>query len=50
MHPAPGSDTPSYSALVASVDSEAAVYIATDRVQTARQEIIPDLQEMCRVS
>ncbi|KAK7031291.1 hypothetical protein VNI00_013545 [Paramarasmius palmivorus] len=48
MHPAPGSTTPSYTALVANVDSDAAKYIADIRVQTARQEIIADLGDMAR--
>ncbi|KAJ4500182.1 Piwi domain-containing protein [Lentinula lateritia] len=46
MHPAPGSDAPSYSALVGSVDSRAIKYIAKTKVQTSRQEIIADLRTM----
>ncbi|TFK64153.1 argonaute-like protein [Pluteus cervinus] len=47
VHPAPGTQgRPSYTALVASVDKYCAKYIATDRIQTSRQEIIDDLKEM----
>ncbi|KAJ3888986.1 argonaute-like protein [Lentinula edodes] len=46
MHPAPGSDAPSYSSLVGSVDSRAIKYIAKIKVQTSRQEIIADLRTM----
>ncbi|KAF9460917.1 argonaute-like protein [Collybia nuda] len=49
IHPAPGSqDRPSFTAVVANVDSDTAKYIATTRVQTSRQEMIDDLQEMCK--
>ncbi|KAF8963796.1 argonaute-like protein [Flammula alnicola] len=49
MHPAPGAQgCPSYTAVVGSVDSNAAKYVATSRVQTGRQEIIDDLKEMCK--
>ncbi|KAK0206676.1 argonaute-like protein [Desarmillaria ectypa] len=49
IHPAPGSDSrPSFTALVANVDSDTAKYIATTRVQNCRQEMIEDLQEMCK--
>ncbi|KAG5638202.1 hypothetical protein H0H81_001299 [Sphagnurus paluster] len=70
IHPAPGSDgRPSFTALVANVDSESAKYIACklflcqywnssivpdyvtgSRVQTSRQEMIEDLEEMSNVS
>lgn len=50
IHPAPGSDgRPSFTALVANVDSDTAKYIATSRVQTSRQEMIDDLQNMSKV-
>lgn len=50
IHPAPGSDgRPSYTALVANVDSDTAKYIADSRVQTSRQEMIEDLQPMAKV-
>ncbi|KZT39639.1 argonaute-like protein [Sistotremastrum suecicum HHB10207 ss-3] len=49
IHPAPGSQgRPSFTSVVASVDSSTSKYIATTRVQTSRQEIIEDLQEMCK--
>lgn len=49
IHPAPGSDgRPSFTALVANVDSDTAKYIATSRVQTSRQEMIADLQSMSK--
>jgi len=51
IHPAPGSDgRPSFTALVANVDSDTAKYIATSHVQTSRQEMIDDLQEMSKAS
>lgn len=51
IHPAPGSDgRPSFTALVANVDSDTAKYIADSRVQTSRQEMIEDLQAMSKVS
>ncbi|TEB08819.1 eukaryotic translation initiation factor 2C [Coprinellus micaceus] len=47
IHPAPGADgRPSFTALVSSVDRHCAKYIATDRVQEGRREIISDLKEM----
>jgi hypothetical protein len=47
IHPAPGSDgRPSFTALVANVDSDTAKYIATSRVQTSRQEMIDELEPM----
>ncbi|TFK75842.1 argonaute-like protein [Pluteus cervinus] len=49
IHPAPGSEgVPSFTALVASVDNEAAKYIAASSVQGSRQEIIADLKEMSK--
>ncbi|TFK24647.1 eukaryotic translation initiation factor 2C, partial [Coprinopsis marcescibilis] len=49
MHPAPGSDgRPSFTALVASLDSNATKYIAKDNVQTGREEIIEDLKDMAK--
>ncbi|KAJ7157556.1 argonaute-like protein [Mycena crocata] len=48
IHPAPGSDgRPSFTALVANVDSDTAKYVATSRVQTSRQEMIDELESMC---
>lgn len=49
MHPAPGVNRPSYSAIIGSVDSHTAKYVATSRAQTGRREIINDMQEMCQV-
>ncbi|KAF8209462.1 argonaute-like protein [Mycena galopus ATCC 62051] len=49
MHPAPGSTgRPSFSAVVSSVDSNGAKYVATQRVQASRQELISDLQDMTK--
>ncbi|KAG6917905.1 hypothetical protein DXG01_000514 [Tephrocybe rancida] len=49
IHPAPGSDgRPSFTALVANVDSDTAKYIACSRVQTSRQEMIEDLEDMSK--
>lgn len=49
MHPPPGVNRPSYTAIIGSVDSHTAKYIATSRAQTERQEIINDMQDMCMV-
>jgi hypothetical protein len=49
MHPPPGSNTPSFTAVVGNVDADAAKYIATSRVQTGRLEMIKDLYEMSKV-
>lgn len=50
MHPAPGAEgRPSFTALVSSVDSTTAKYVAMTRVQKGRKEIISDLEEMCKV-
>lgn len=47
VHPAPGADgRPSFTALVSNVDSETAKYVADCRVQTSRQEMIDDLEDM----
>ncbi|KAF8993952.1 Piwi domain-containing protein [Cyathus striatus] len=47
IHPAPGSEgRPSFTALVGSIDGHCAKYVATNRAQTGRQEIIDDLQAM----
>jgi eukaryotic translation initiation factor 2C len=46
MHPAPGSDAPSFAAVVGSVDSRAVKYVPRMSVQTSRQEIIADLHQM----
>ncbi|KAF9055354.1 argonaute-like protein [Hymenopellis radicata] len=49
IHPAPGSDgRPSFTALVANVDSDSAKYIATTRVQNCRVEMIEDLRPMAK--
>ena len=49
MHAPPGVNRPSYSAIIGSVDSHTAKYVATSRAQTGRREIINDMQEMCQV-
>jgi eukaryotic translation initiation factor 2C len=49
MHPRPGVNGPSYSAIIGSVDSHTAKYVATSRAQTGNREIINDMQEMCEV-
>ncbi|EIW82123.1 argonaute-like protein [Coniophora puteana RWD-64-598 SS2] len=49
IHPPPGSDgRPSFTALVGSVDSDSAKYVATSRVQASRVELIEDLQDMAK--
>ncbi|KAF9559498.1 argonaute-like protein [Agrocybe pediades] len=49
IHPSPGAtDRPSFTALVGCVDYQCAKYVATSRVQKGRQEIINDLQDMCK--
>ncbi|KAG7439281.1 eukaryotic translation initiation factor 2C [Guyanagaster necrorhizus] len=48
MHPAPGSQTPSYAAVVASIDSNGARYIAKTTLQLGRQEMIGDLRTMAK--
>ncbi|KAJ7068346.1 argonaute-like protein [Mycena amicta] len=49
IHPAPGSDgRPSFTALVGNVDSDTAKYVSASRVQTSRQEMIEELEPMCR--
>ncbi|KAL0575953.1 hypothetical protein V5O48_006023 [Marasmius crinis-equi] len=51
IHPAPGSEgRPSFTALVSNVDSDTAKYIANSQVQTSRQEMIDDLQEMVKAN
>ena len=50
IHPAPGSESrPSFTSLVANVDSDTAKYVAATRVQTSRQEMIEDLEVMAYV-
>lgn len=54
IHPSPGSgpiDRPSFTAVVGSIDSNAAKYVATMGVQAGRQEEIngDDLTAMCKV-
>ncbi|KAJ6597530.1 argonaute-like protein [Mycena vulgaris] len=50
MHPGSGVNArPSYAAVVSSVDQNAAKYIATQRVQISRQELITDLKDMTTV-
>ena len=50
IHPAPGADgRPSFTALVANVDSDTAKYVADCRVQTSRKELIEDLESMSQV-
>ncbi|KAK0460769.1 hypothetical protein IW261DRAFT_1577467 [Armillaria novae-zelandiae] len=46
MHPAPGSQSPSYAAVVANIDSNAAQYAAKTKPQLGRQEMIVDLRTM----
>ncbi|CAL1700780.1 unnamed protein product [Somion occarium] len=47
IHPAAHSEgRPSFTSLVANVDSDTAKYIADCRVQTSRQEMIDDLEDM----
>ncbi|KAF7342176.1 Protein argonaute-2 [Mycena venus] len=49
MHPGAGTNgRPSYAAVVSSVDSNAAKYVAVQRVQASRQELISDLMEMTK--
>jgi eukaryotic translation initiation factor 2C len=49
IHPAPGTEgRPSFTALVSSVDITTAKYISCGRVQTGRQEIIADLEDMVK--
>jgi len=49
IHPAPGSEgRPSFTGVVANVDSASAKYIAQTRVQVSRREMIDDLQEMSK--
>ncbi|KAK0445347.1 argonaute-like protein [Desarmillaria tabescens] len=48
MHPAPGSQSPSYAAVVANVDSDGARYIAKTTLQLGRQEMIGDLRSMAK--
>lgn len=50
IHPAPGSEgRPSFTSLVANVDSDTAKYVAATRVQTSRQEMIEELEAMAFV-
>jgi len=49
VHPAPNSEgRPSFTSVVGNVDTTASKYIATTRVQTSRQEMIDDLDDMCQ--
>lgn len=49
IHPAPGTeDRPSFTSLVANIDTNTATYSATTGVQTSRQEMIADLREMAK--
>jgi len=49
IHPAPGAEgRPSFTSLVSSVDRNTAKYIAISKVQTGRQEMIDDLEEMVK--
>ncbi|KAK0479171.1 argonaute-like protein [Armillaria novae-zelandiae] len=49
MHPPPGAnDRPSYTAVVGSVDSHTARYVAKMQVQKGRQEIIEHFESMCK--
>jgi eukaryotic translation initiation factor 2C len=50
IHPAPGSvGRPSFTSLVGNVDGDVAKYVAASRVQTSRQEMIDDLEDMAKV-
>lgn len=50
IHPAPGSEgRPSFTGVVANVDSASAKYIAQTRVQVSRKEMIDHLEEMSEV-
>jgi eukaryotic translation initiation factor 2C len=49
IHPAPGStDRPSFTGLVGNIDSNNAKYVASMRVQTSRQEMIDDVEDMAK--
>ncbi|KAK0445319.1 Piwi domain-containing protein [Desarmillaria tabescens] len=48
MHPAPGSQSPSYAAVVANIDSDGARYVSRTTLQLGRQEMIEDLQTMAK--
>ncbi|THU97363.1 argonaute-like protein [Dendrothele bispora CBS 962.96] len=48
MHPAPGSSSPSFTAVVGNVDTNVSKYIATSNVQESRVEIIQDLGSMVK--
>lgn len=49
MHPAPGAvGRPSFASLVSSVDLTTAKYISCSRLQTGRQEMIDDLEDMVK--
>jgi eukaryotic translation initiation factor 2C len=49
IHPSPGAEgRPSFTSLVGNVDSDTAKYVADSRVQTSRQEMIADLDEMAK--
>ncbi|KAK0217148.1 argonaute-like protein [Armillaria fumosa] len=48
MHPAPGSQTPSYAAVVANIDSHGARYITKTAIQLGRLEMIKDLRTMAK--
>jgi eukaryotic translation initiation factor 2C len=50
IHPAPGSQgRPSFTSLVGNVDGDVAKYVAASRVQTSKQEMIDDLEDMAKV-
>ncbi|EIW84628.1 argonaute-like protein [Coniophora puteana RWD-64-598 SS2] len=50
MHPGPGSDHPSFTAMAGSLDPDAATYTATSRIQSSRMETIEpnDFQAMAK--
>jgi len=53
MHPSDNrknTERPSITALVGTVDSHCAKYVATSRIQRGNTEMIKDLQEMCKVN
>jgi eukaryotic translation initiation factor 2C len=51
IHPSPGVENrPSFTSMVANIDPMFSRYVAISKVQTPRQEIIDDAEEMVKVS
>ncbi len=46
IHPSLGADGPTFTALVRDVDSDMDTYVAECRMQTSRQEMIDNLEDM----